>query len=122
MGREDTDCLRIDLKILFYNHTGHVSGAERVLMMTLAALDRSSFEPLVLCPADGRLIQSINDLRIKAVGMDPLAARFTWRPDRLIRYFASFARVIPLARAARSEEHTSELQSRFDLVCRLLLE
>src|SRR5438067_7003283 len=27
-----------------------------------------------------------------------------------------------LAVAARSEEHTSELQSRFDLVCRLLLE
>src|SRR5438067_5691646 len=27
-----------------------------------------------------------------------------------------------LTRAARSEEHTSELQSRFDLVCRLLLE
>src|SRR5207249_10240505 len=26
------------------------------------------------------------------------------------------------ARFARSEEHTSELQSRFDLVCRLLLE
>src|SRR5437868_10087945 len=28
----------------------------------------------------------------------------------------------PLFRAGRSEEHTSELQSRFDLVCRLLLE
>src|SRR5437868_10511234 len=27
-----------------------------------------------------------------------------------------------LVAAARSEEHTSELQSRFDLVCRLLLE
>src|SRR5207249_8694965 len=27
-----------------------------------------------------------------------------------------------LAGAGRSEEHTSELQSRFDLVCRLLLE
>src|SRR5699024_12242440 len=27
-----------------------------------------------------------------------------------------------LTAAARSEEHTSELQSRFDLVCRLLLE
>src|SRR5207249_8979606 len=27
-----------------------------------------------------------------------------------------------LRRSARSEEHTSELQSRFDLVCRLLLE
>src|SRR5438067_7531604 len=28
----------------------------------------------------------------------------------------------PTAFALRSEEHTSELQSRFDLVCRLLLE
>src|SRR5437868_9120725 len=28
----------------------------------------------------------------------------------------------PLAAVMRSEEHTSELQSRFDLVCRLLLE
>src|SRR2546421_5013553 len=31
-------------------------------------------------------------------------------------------RVRPSRRAARSEEHTSELQSRSDLVCRLLLE
>src|SRR2546428_6796153 len=30
--------------------------------------------------------------------------------------------VVPAARADRSEEHTSELQSRSDLVCRLLLE
>src|SRR6266513_5434917 len=28
----------------------------------------------------------------------------------------------PWSRASRSEEHTSELQSRFDIVCRLLLE
>src|SRR5207249_11523947 len=31
-------------------------------------------------------------------------------------------RMPPLGQDARSEEHTSELQSRFDLVCRLLLE
>src|SRR6266704_2336497 len=30
--------------------------------------------------------------------------------------------VLVLSRDGRSEEHTSELQSRFDLVCRLLLE
>src|SRR5207249_11913605 len=30
--------------------------------------------------------------------------------------------VVDLLRHLRSEEHTSELQSRFDLVCRLLLE
>src|SRR2546428_11988334 len=35
---------------------------------------------------------------------------------------ASPAGVRRAARAARSEEHTSELQSRSDLVCRLLLE
>src|SRR5207249_12124710 len=29
---------------------------------------------------------------------------------------------LPAMHAGRSEEHTSELQSRFDLVCRLLLE
>src|SRR5690349_22766927 len=31
-------------------------------------------------------------------------------------------RLLPRARPRRSEEHTSELQSRRDLVCRLLLE
>src|SRR5437868_7531985 len=33
-----------------------------------------------------------------------------------------FGRAIVLEQSPRSEEHTSELQSRFDLVCRLLLE
>src|SRR5207249_5396294 len=36
------------------------------------------------------------------------------------RHSLQRSRVAPSAR--RSEEHTSELQSRFDLVCRLLLE
>src|SRR5699024_10169598 len=33
-----------------------------------------------------------------------------------------FLNMMSLTMATRSEEHTSELQSRFDLVCRLLLE
>src|SRR5207249_8461109 len=33
-----------------------------------------------------------------------------------------FRPATPITRPLRSEEHTSELQSRFDLVCRLLLE
>src|SRR5437868_12455472 len=41
--------------------------------------------------------------------------RLVFRPDRTLR--AGWRRV-----RSRSEEHTSELQSRFDLVCRLLLE
>src|SRR5699024_11664992 len=40
----------------------------------------------------------------------PLNMKWSWLTDATLR------------EAFRSEEHTSELQSRFDLVCRLLLE
>src|SRR5699024_12165258 len=68
----------------------------------------------------------------KKVGM---SSAFTWTPHRKNRcrsmcdciymYLASLATRIcryNSNRYVRSEEHTSELQSRFDLVCRLLLE
>src|SRR5437868_10690237 len=45
------------------------------------------------------------------------ASGWAWR-----RNSPGAARCSPSADAIRSEEHTSELQSRFDLVCRLLLE
>src|SRR2546428_10114729 len=38
------------------------------------------------------------------------------------KYWALWLLMTPSARGWRSEEHTSELQSRSDLVCRLLLE
>lgn len=87
-------------KILFYNHTGQISGAERVLLMIVERLDRGRFEPVVLCPASGRLMRMATDLGVKTVRLDPLEARFTWRPERLIRYVASLVRVIRAARAA----------------------
>src|SRR3712207_7000181 len=46
--------------------------------------------------------------------------RMTRMPARALA--PAFAAVPPLLLAARSEEHTSELQSRQYLVCRLLLE
>src|SRR5207249_11800020 len=48
------------------------------------------------------------------------AARQRWLPlaDSLVKSAADFSETTE----PRSEEHTSELQSRFDLVCRLLLE
>src|SRR5699024_12095140 len=39
-----------------------------------------------------------------------------------LAYSICWIRVMYQCEALRSEEHTSELQSRFDLVCRLLLE
>src|SRR5256886_4268113 len=43
-------------------------------------------------------------------------------PIRRSLYLTERARFSPLATATRSEEHTSELQSQSNLVCRLLLE
>src|SRR5437868_8890154 len=40
----------------------------------------------------------------------------------LVAFAPGLALLLVAACAGRSEEHTSELQSRFDLVCRLLLE
>src|SRR5690349_23549773 len=54
-----------------------------------------------------------------------LACHDAWHA-RLAETFADASRDVPteerFAAMARSEEHTSELQSRRDLVCRLLLE
>src|SRR5438105_11709948 len=58
--------------------------------------------------------------QVRSNGCCPAAAR---RPHSTAS-FASSPATPPLkpCRAVRSEEHTSELQSRVDLVCRLLLE
>src|SRR5207249_5214926 len=48
----------------------------------------------------------------------------SWDAEVQAKWFTAFERLQSLApedERARSEEHTSELQSRFDLVCRLLL-
>jgi glycosyltransferase involved in cell wall biosynthesis len=87
------------LKILFYNHTGNVSGAERVLLMILKGLDRQLFDPVVLCPTDGRLIEMASEAGAGMIPIDQLTARFTWRVDYLLRYLASFVNVIRTARS-----------------------
>jgi len=85
------------VKILFYNHTKHVSGAERVLLMILEGLDPARCEPVLLCPAEGPLTK-MTPAPVKRIAIDPLAARFTLRPDRLWSYLKSFSGVIRAAR------------------------
>src|SRR5690606_39597218 len=57
-------------------------------------------------------------------GGEPLAVEpVVWSPDeRFVFHRALVDGAIGVWRTARSEEHTSELQSRENLVCRLLLE
>jgi len=86
------------VKILFYNHTGKISGAERVLLMILNE-GAADVDPVVLCPADGRLPEVVQERGIRAVSINPLTARFTWRPDLLLRYLFSFGRAIKSVRS-----------------------
>lgn len=82
------------MKILFYNHTGQVGGAERLLLTILARLDRANFDPVLICPEHGPLREMATSLGVRTEIASVLHARFTWRVDDLIRYLNSFARVI----------------------------
>jgi glycosyltransferase involved in cell wall biosynthesis len=82
------------MKILFYNHTGQVSGAERMLLMILSQLDRDGFEPLLVCPDQGPLQKMADELGVTVESVSQLEARFTWRIDRLMHYCQSFFAVV----------------------------
>lgn len=82
------------LKILFYSHTGKVSGAENILLLALKHLDRGKFAPAAICPAEGGLADKIRELGIECRPVEKLEARFTWRIDLLIKYLISFWRTI----------------------------
>jgi glycosyltransferase involved in cell wall biosynthesis len=81
-------------RILYVNHTGTVSGAERMLLHMLDALDRERYEPVVLCPAEGALASLVEARGIHCVPMPSLQARFTANPFKLAKYLRSFASMI----------------------------
>ena len=82
------------MKILFYNHQGKVSGAERVILLVLKRLNRSLFTPLMVCPATDTMAEETVKLGVPLLKIDEFKARFTLRPDKLIRYFASFIHIL----------------------------
>lgn len=81
------------MKVLFYNHTASVSGAERVLLIIVSQLSKREFEPVVLCPS-GDLQAEVEAIGVPSLTVEPLEARFTWRPNLLFHYLASFVRAI----------------------------
>src|SRR5207249_12062735 len=68
------------------------------------------------------LNQSIQQLGSDDVVAPPRIVRKSIREDATMRASLLALLFTATLAAQRSEEHTSELQSRFDLVCRLLLE
>ena len=81
------------MKALFYNHTGQISGAERVILLALAGLDRDRIQPTVVSPR-GQLTRELDDIGIPCLDIGELNARFTIRPDKLISYAASLIGIV----------------------------
>lgn len=90
------------MKILFYNHTGQVSGAERVLLLILAQLKRDQFDAQLLSP-EGELQNNAKADGVRCRSVAQLNARFTWRPGLLFSYFVSFISVMNQVRRSVRE-------------------
>lgn len=78
------------MNILFLNHTGIVSGAERVLLTILEHLDRKRFQPVVSCPLGSDLANLVQERNVPIVATPDLQARFTWNPIRMVQYLRSY--------------------------------
>lgn len=74
------------LRVVFVNHTGKVSGAEKILLHMIAGLDREIYEPRLVCATDGPLAEVASSQGVPCQTVAPLQARFTKRPDMLMRY------------------------------------
>lgn len=90
-------------RIVYLNHTGLLSGAERVLLNMLKVLDRSLYEPVVMCPAGGGLAELVHEEGVDWEPMAEIIARFTLRPALMARYMASlFKAIVSIRRQLRS--------------------
>ena len=70
-------------RIAYVNHTGLISGAEKVLMSILHGVDRTCSEPILVCPPDGCLAEVAESEEIPWIPIRPIRARFSWSPKRL---------------------------------------
>src|SRR5699024_12777279 len=102
--------LQYRLPIYFYTLSLH--DALPILMINFQLVDTyvGVLLPMVVAPI------AVFFFRQYAIGL-PAELMDAARIDGATEYGIYFKVMLP-----RSEEHTSELQSRFDLVCRLLLE
>ncbi len=93
------------IRILHYNHTSRVSGAENILLTIVENLDRARFQSVVTAPGGCCLGDAVNEREIPFVQMRDLSARFTCRPDLLMKYAASsFLAILAFRRIVRAQQ------------------
>lgn len=81
-------------RIVYYNHTGQVSGAERVLLNMLRVLDTNRYEASVVCPDNGDLANLVKEAGFVCGQVPYAAARFTTSPGKLLKYAMSLLRTV----------------------------
>lgn len=89
------------MKILFYNHTSRVGGAEQVLLNLIAHLDRKRFAICALCPADedgAGLKRMIEERGVRCEATKPNEMRL---PSRFVDAARSLVSIIWCAIALR---------------------
>src|SRR5699024_11815431 len=109
-------------------HLIETAGGEQ-LGLAVSSGDRSATPGAYIegrAPAgEGEIALSLLSLSEAGVSVGeklPIQVRGQWSTLEVVGSYQDLTNGGRTARGMRSEEHTSELQSRFDLVCRLLLE
>src|SRR6202034_3165302 len=77
-----------NMKICYYNHTGKVSGAEKVLFTLVANLG-PGFEPSLIAHETPQVRAFCEEHGIRHLAVKELRARFTMNPLLLIKYLGS---------------------------------
>src|SRR5699024_11689538 len=70
-------------------------------------------------PIPHRMVSAVTGLMM--VGIAAFNIYYVYKNGAMVTFISNWSAPFGIS-VVRSEEHTSELQSRFDLVCRLLLE
>jgi glycosyltransferase involved in cell wall biosynthesis len=82
------------MRIVFYNHTGIVSGAEKMLLLSLGNLPRNIFDLKLVCPEEGSLQEGASALGVPTYTCRPIRARFTYNPFLFFVYLLSIVRAL----------------------------
>lgn len=93
-------------KILFLHSGAELYGADKILLSLVLNLDKELFEPVVVLPNDGQLVEKLRNNGIKTIVVSyPIIRRKYFNPAGLIRYAFDYKRSIrKLVSIAKREE------------------
>ena len=76
--------------ILYISHTSQLGGAERSLLLLLERLDRARFNPAVVTPGDGPLVERVDEMGVPWYTVPMIRFTRTANVVTLVRYFVSW--------------------------------